>query len=163
MARRVRDIDRGWKKLQKLLSAQAVNHVAVGFVGSLAAAQHGDDGITVAEVALTNEFGETRTSKSGTPIVIPARSMVRAAFDRNRPKYEAMTARLAPAIVRGQITVEQALDALGVAAKADVVKRINDGVPPPNAPSTIRRKGSSHTLIDQGQLKASATYEKRKD
>ena len=34
-----------------------------------------------------------------------------------------------------------------------VVDEINSGVPPPNAPSTIKRKKSSKTLIDSGKMR----------
>lgn len=36
--------------------------------------------------------------------------------------------------------------------EAAVVKKIQSGVPPPNAPSTIKRKKSSKTLIDSGEM-----------
>jgi len=35
--------------------------------------------------------------------------------------------------------------------EAAVVKKIQSGVPPPNAPSTIKQKRSSKTLIDTGE------------
>jgi len=34
-----------------------------------------------------------------------------------------------------------------------VVDEINSGVPPPNAPSTVKRKKSSKTLIDSGKMR----------
>lgn len=34
----------------------------------------------------------------------------------------------------------------------EIVKKINSNVPPPNAPSTIKQKGSSKTLIDTGNM-----------
>ncbi len=36
--------------------------------------------------------------------------------------------------------------------EAAVVKKIQSGVPPPNAPSTIKQKRSSKTLIDTGEM-----------
>jgi len=39
-----------------------------------------------------------------------------------------------------------------------IVETIMKGVPPPNAPSTIKRKRSSHTLIDKGNLVGSITH-----
>ena len=36
--------------------------------------------------------------------------------------------------------------------EAGVVKEILSGVPPPNTPSTIKRKKSSKTLIDKGKM-----------
>ena len=34
-----------------------------------------------------------------------------------------------------------------------VVDEINSGVPPPNAPSTIKAKNSSKTLVDSGEMR----------
>jgi len=39
--------------------------------------------------------------------------------------------------------------------KDALVARIDSGVPPPNAPSTVKRKGHDHTLIDTGEFKNS--------
>lgn len=36
--------------------------------------------------------------------------------------------------------------------EAAVVKKITSNVPPPNAPSTIKRKKSSKTLVDSGEM-----------
>jgi len=36
--------------------------------------------------------------------------------------------------------------------EASVVKELGSNIPPPNAPATIRRKGSSKTLIDTGVM-----------
>ena len=36
-----------------------------------------------------------------------------------------------------------------------IVESIEDNIPPPNAESTVAKKGSSHTLIDTSQLRAS--------
>lgn len=39
-----------------------------------------------------------------------------------------------------------------------VVKKILSNVPPPNAPSTIRQKGSSKTLVDTGEMVGHVTH-----
>jgi hypothetical protein len=43
-------------------------------------------------------------------------------------------------------------DNLGMDLENAIRTKILSGVPPPNAPSTIHAKGSSHTLIDTGTL-----------
>jgi len=40
-----------------------------------------------------------------------------------------------------------------------IVKKILSGVPPPNAPSTIKRKKSSKTLVDTGDMYRHVTYQ----
>lgn len=39
-----------------------------------------------------------------------------------------------------------------------IVKKILSNVPPPNAPSTIRQKGSSKTLVDTGEMVGHVTH-----
>lgn len=39
-----------------------------------------------------------------------------------------------------------------------IVKKILSGVPPPNAPTTIRQKGSSKTLVDTGEMVGHVTH-----
>lgn len=55
-------------------------------------------------------------------------------------------------------TAESALEKVGVAAVGKVQKYMTDLKNPPNAPSTIRKKGSSNPLIDSGALRSSVTY-----
>jgi len=55
-------------------------------------------------------------------------------------------------------TPDELLNTLGVVAVAKVQKYMNDLKTPPNAPSTIAKKGSSNPLIDTGALKQSVTY-----
>lgn len=51
------------------------------------------------------------------------------------------------------------MEALGVVAVGEVQQYITDLDTPPNAPSTIRQKGSSNPLINTGALRQSITYE----
>ena len=67
------------------------------------------------------------------------------------------------ALIDGDISrCEQAWEMAGLFAAQKVKEYIAGGVPPPNRPSTIRRKGSSTPLVDTGQLMNSITYEVRK-
>lgn len=40
-----------------------------------------------------------------------------------------------------------------------ITAKIDSGVPPPNAPSTVKAKGSSHTLTDDWEMYGDITYE----
>lgn len=40
----------------------------------------------------------------------------------------------------------------GVNLRNEIVKKIHSNIPPPNAPSTVKAKGSSKTLIDTGEM-----------
>jgi hypothetical protein len=44
------------------------------------------------------------------------------------------------------------LAALGKVAEIQITATIDRGVPPPNAPSTVKAKGSSQTLIDSSEM-----------
>jgi hypothetical protein len=50
---------------------------------------------------------------------------------------------------------------IGMRVVGDIQDRISDGIPPPNSPITIARKGSSKPLIDSGQLRQSISFEVR--
>lgn len=57
---------------------------------------------------------------------------------------------------------EELWEKAGLYAASEVKKFMSGGVPPPNAPSTVAKKGSSTPLIDTGQLMNSITYEVRR-
>ena len=48
-------------------------------------------------------------------------------------------------------------------ARNAVVRKINKGPFTPNAPATVKRKGSSQPLIDTGNLRKSITFVIRDD
>lgn len=120
----------------------------------------GDETPTNVAVAIANEFG-TRT--------IPERSFLRSAFAANERKYiEALASLLRARILNGT-SVRGGLDLIGDIVTNDVKNGITQGdeIPPPNAPATIKRKldltrkgalGSTRTLIDTGQLRATITH-----
>lgn len=107
------------------------------------------------QLAVWHEFG---TSDGH----VPERSFLRSAFDKNRGKYERMLPVVTRRAMNGRITPKQALETMGERMVADIVNGINRGIPPPNAPSTIERKGRSKPLINTGQLKGSITYKVHK-
>ena len=49
-------------------------------------------------------------------------------------------------------TIEQALEIVAIEAKSAVQEFVRDLSEPPNAQSTIRKKGSSNPLIDTGEM-----------
>ena len=61
-------------------------------------------------------------------------------------------------VFQKRATLPQLLNTLGAKAAADVKNTIRQGIPPPNSPETIRRKGSSRPLIDTGQLINAITW-----
>lgn len=53
---------------------------------------------------------------------------------------------------------EDIAESIGMFLENKIREKILSGVPPPNAESTVKRKGSSHTLINDGTLLASVTH-----
>ncbi len=55
-------------------------------------------------------------------------------------------------------SADSALEKVGVVAVGKVQKYMTDLKSPPNAPSTIKKKGSSNPLIDSGAMRQSVTF-----
>lgn len=114
----------------------------------------------VARVAIWNEFGVP--NKSGRGWKIPPRPFFRNALDTSKKTLPVFQDRILDAVRRGKMTGVQALDALGIFMSDKIKASIRATTTPPNAPRTIAEKGSSHPLIDTGQLINSVTYAKIK-
>jgi len=148
MKSRVKDVDKGWKRIKRDMRAAKRRAAKIGVQSSEGMR---DDGISMLTVAAANEFG---TSDGH----IPERSYIRASFDENSAKYFRGMKRLAQEIFAGQKTVDGALAIMGMQAQADIQKYMTDLQTPPNAPATIAAKGSDNPLIDTGALRASIRY-----
>lgn len=141
----------GLQKLLKTLSA--ANKHRIVQVGVFAAGKGGDTKkgspkLTVLEVAIFNEFG----------LGVPERSFIRGYVDANQARIKEMCRVLSLGVLAGKYDVDHALELLGLKIQGEIQKNISEGVPPPNAPSTIKKKGSSTPLVDTGQLRSSVTY-----
>ncbi|MEY4548250.1 MAG: hypothetical protein RL685_4445 [Pseudomonadota bacterium] len=122
------------------------------------------DSLTVAEVATFHEFGvgpftvTTGFDADGAATGyehpgIPQRSFIRAWFDESQELIVATLQSQLALVVAGKLSAEQAAERIGLVFEGSVKQRISRGIPPPNARSTIERKGSSKPLIDTGQLR----------
>ena len=109
----------------------------------------GSDDLTVADVAMFNEFG----------LGVPERSFIRAWYDEQLEENKAKFRKLQAAVLRDELTQEQAFKQLGLVFVGDIQRRISNGIPPANAESTIARKGSSTPLINTGQLRSAVASE----
>ena len=63
-----------------------------------------------------------------------------------------------PKVLSGEMTMQTLLEQMGNLAEGHVKQEITDLDTPPNAQSTIDRKGSSSPLIDTGALRQSIRY-----
>lgn len=100
--------------------------------------------------AIWNHYGTSRG--------IPARPFLLNAIRSNRTKYlNAMKAGGAQ-ILMGGASLTTILSRLGIVAQGDIQQEIVNLREPPNAPSTIRQKGSSNPLIDTGVMHQAVTW-----
>ena len=151
--------DRGYRKfVSRVASLHTPRGVTIGIHAQAGAEEHAEAHgvhanrpLTVLEVAVINEFG----------LGVPERSFIRAWFDSAQPQNQALAEHMLRRILKGEIDLETALAQMGAKFAGEVQKFIAAGVPPPNAPLTIARKGSSKPLIDSGQMRQAVTWQKK--
>jgi hypothetical protein len=131
---------RYFRELEKLAGLE----IKVGFQGD----ETYDDGTSVAEVAAYNELGTSD---------IPARPFMKQSFEKHEKELQTACDQLNASLAAGQ-TAERVLDALGVFVKGLVQDEIVEGGFTPNAPSTIKKKGSEQPLIDTAHMRQTVNY-----
>lgn len=148
----------GWNKLMSVFQVQkgdSTLHVGVlrssGVYKKKKDRKKGEQ-VTVAQLAAIHEFGTTDGR-------IPERSFMRSTIDSNKGQLESLMKKLVGKIADGAMSKDKALGVIGQWLADKMVAKIDSGVPPPNAQSTVDRKGSSQPLIDTGQLKNSIDWE----
>lgn len=121
------------------------------------------------DIAVWNHFG-VHTGKRR----VPARPFITQPYDTHKERYGMYLDKMARAVVdqlvknaRGtgaqpaQNEVNARLKRLGLMVVGNIQQDIADRKFTPNAPYTIKRKGSSTPLIDNGQLRRSIDFELR--
>lgn len=122
---------------------QGPKAVKVGFPAGKADAD-------VVSIAIWNHFGTSRG--------IPPRPFITIAMFKNRRQIRAALRKIAKMQVADGTPVSRSLPKLGALGAGMVQDQIASNTPPPNAPSTVRQKGSSGTLIDTGRMRQSVTW-----
>ena len=102
----------------------------------------------------TSNYATTHAHGAYT-ITIPPRPYFRNMIRKNGRTWGAAIAALLRA---NQYDAAKTLAGMGVTIQGQLQTSIQDLVSPPNAPSTIRRKGSSKPLIDTGHMWNSVDY-----
>ena len=137
--------DSGWKKqIRNLIGMKTVT------VGIHQADNARPDALTNAQIGAWQEFGTD---------TIPARSFIRAPYEKAEREGRVKATSAMAAIARGKMTPDRALSLIGMFFKAKMQQAIRANIPPALADSTIAAKGSSTPLIDTGQLLRSIDYE----
>jgi hypothetical protein len=144
--------DLGLAQITKAIESSGQLRVRVGVVGPKAEESHGDGRLTNAEAGLINEFG----TKDGH---VPRRSFLRDPISHAQPQVFQLMTEMIRSVVEDGASAESAADKLGEKLAAISRRAVADGVPPANAPATIKQKGFDHPLIDAGQLAAVITHQ----
>ena len=148
MSIKVTDKDNGYKALAKQVFGIKKPLVNVGIHAAEGSKIPKGGKATVLEYGTYNEFG----------LGVPERSFIRGTADAKGKEWRDFAASRMRLVIKGELTKEQALEQMGLRFQSNMQKRISDGISPPNAPSTIAKKGSSKPLIDTGTLRSSITY-----
>lgn len=109
-------------------------------------AQGHTEGMSVADIGSIHEFGAPAAG-------IPARSFIRGWYDEKQDEIQAILRTELGQVVAGKRPLAQALERSALRLEGSVKERIRQHIPPPLAPATIARKGSSTPLVDRGQLR----------
>lgn len=140
MSAKILTKDRGWEALRRTLKALSASTPPQVQVGVLADAAGGASrgGTTLAEIAAVHEFG----SADGR---IPERSFLRTTLFEKQREYEVILRATLRDVLNdlesGRSSLRKGLDLLGKKAAADAKKKITvEGVSPPLAPSTVKRR-----------------------
>lgn len=102
--------------------------------------------ISVAEVAAANEFGGGKR---------PPRPFMRWTLQRRARKWRNILRDILPQYSHD---VKKAMEHLGEIAAEDLADTIRIWTAPPNAPSTIKKKGFNDPLVDSGQMMNSVRW-----
>lgn len=110
---------------------------------------------TIATVGLIQEFGSVKKN-------IPERSFIRKPLQNHLKEELAQSKTLKKVIYSENASPIDKYNILGAIAQNIITgsfENLGDGTWQPNAPATIKQKGSSQPLIDTGRLRKSITFE----
>ena len=146
---------------------------------------HPTAGMSYARLGAIHEFGGTFMHPGGTPymstpegtrflgkeyansgfrltkphqIAIPERSFLRVPLRAKQDEIAASFRKLVALVVKEEMTMTQALNAIGAKGASISQEAISAGISPPNAPETVKRKGSSTPLVNDGHLRQAITW-----
>lgn len=110
-----------------------------------------EDGVNYATIMAVNNFGSADGS-------IPARPVLQPAVEEGAPVYRRLAEVMLPRVLSGDMEMRVLLEQMGSLAEGHVKQYMTDLRTPPNAQSTVDKKGSDNPLIDTGALRQSIRY-----
>jgi hypothetical protein len=162
MARKPRDVDKGWDAFKKRIeSNKGRSFTKVGLpTGSTPAVVPGEKNgnkpfLDLVQIGAVHEFGAPKRK-------IPERSWLRSTTDEEQKNIAKMMSILYPKVIAGKMPLKTALGQIGEYLAGKMKNKIRNKIPPENAPSTVaRKKNKRHNdvpLIDTGQMVQSITH-----
>lgn len=142
------------KRVERLLKELDSLEVAIGYTAESGSYDDVENPPTLVEVALFNEYGTSRS---------PSRPFIRGTYlDHTDEINTFVKGTVASGIARKE-DAQAIMSKIGVYAKGLMQEEIKEGAWAPNAPSTIKKKGSNKPLIDTGRMRQSIVYVVRKE
>lgn len=147
MAVKIKDIDRGWKRIERDIKVLKGCEVKSGLMGNDSV-----NGVSVIDYAAYNEFGTS---------MIPARPFMSKTYDENIKETNQRIDFMAGQLLDGKIKPKQLLNRLGLyySNKIKMTIRKAKQWAVPNTKRTIKAKGSSSPLIDTGRMVGAVNFE----
>lgn len=142
---KVKVVDRGWEKLMQEYEKTKGSHTKIGVQST----DKHHDGESLVTIAAQNEFGTDK---------IPSRPFMRNSFDKNKANINTIIDTEYNKVLSGYVDIKKSLGRVGAWYQGVVQSEITNLTEPPNAPSTIEKKGSSNPLIDTGRMRASIRH-----
>ena len=143
-------MDRWAKDARKESARNPQPSLKVGVTERTAETLHPKTGKPIGDIAFFNEYGTMDT---------PARSFIRDWVDGNIDRIAKQIGTDTLRILMTDEKLEAALKKRGATYRKEIIKRIRDHIPPPNAPSTVVQKSGDTPLIDTETLIDAIIYE----
>jgi len=142
-----RALERHLREIEKRLGRGA--HVRVGFLESATYPSTGEGAkrLPVAQVAFWNQYGTVRA---------PARPFFTDMIARKSPRWGVSLGNI---LRKNGYDAERSLALMGEGIKGQLQQSINEWSEPPNAPSTVERKGFNKPLIHTALMLRSVDYQ----
>lgn len=143
----MKDIDKGWGWIMKEVKELESANVDVGIQSN---SGNYTNGKSIAEIGAIQEFGNGK---------IPSRPWMRQTFDAGgSSEISSFITSVFNKLLSKNVSASQMLKLVGHKYESMTKKKLTSGPWKANAPSTVKKKGSSRPLIDTGRLRGSIKY-----
>lgn len=149
MGSRVEVRDLGWKKIRDQIKSMDGKAVTAGL-------HEEDAGNRDPNAVMRGYFNEFGTDTA------PARPFIRTTHDTQKLKWVRQMQSDLGRVMDQQMTGQQMLESVGAMAADDIRQAVTDWDTPPNAPSTIQRKGFDDPLVETGEMRDAIAYKVRR-